>query len=61
MGYYYYEIQPFAVAIYVRDELLAREVQVPNMLDELELLWVEVTTNEGPAFVGALYHPPKPI
>lgn len=50
----------FGRTSYPRDELLAREVQVPNMLDVLELLWVEVTTNEGLAFVGALYHPPKP-
>jgi len=39
----------------------AREIRVSCVRDEVELLWVEVTTNEGLVYVGALYHPPKPI
>ncbi len=46
--------------VYVCDEMRAREIRVSCVPDEVELLWVEITTNEGLVYVGALYHPPKP-
>jgi len=49
------------VAIYARDEMPATEFCMPSLPQDVELLWVAVTTKDGTVFVGALYHPPKPI
>ena len=50
------------VAIYVRHDLNARVHNQPGLFsDEIELLWVECQFNGRSCFIGALYHPPKPI
>ena len=50
------------VAIYVKHDLNARVHNQPGLFnDEIELLWVECEFNGRPCFIGALYHPPKPI
>lgn len=49
------------MAIYVQDSLEAREHQLLILPDHIELLWVEIQSENGITWVGALYHPPKPI
>jgi Reverse transcriptase (RNA-dependent DNA polymerase) len=49
------------VAILVRDEFPATEFNVAEDERNIELLWVRITHPGGAIYVGALYHPPRPI
>ena len=51
------------VAIYVSERYNATvysNFEHPSH-DTFEIIWVKITTNNSLAFVGALYHPPRPI
>ena len=45
----------------MRESYQATECVVAGDTRELELLWVKVSAPGRGVFVGALYHPPKPI
>lgn len=47
--------------IYVQDHLRAREHRLLSLPEHIELLWVEIRSRRDLTWVGALYHPPKPI
>ena len=47
--------------IAVKDVIKANEVLVDGDNRQLELLWVKAETRAGIVYIGALYHPPKPI
>ena len=49
------------VAVFVRDSLGATECVVAGDTRVLELLWIKVSTPGRAVYIGALYHPPKPI
>ena len=50
------------VAIYVRRSLAAAEWPLIPALDPVyEMLWVKVQVSDAVTYIGALYHPPKPI
>ena len=49
------------VAIYVRRRWAVEEWPIPGISDEYELMWVKITQDHEVTFIGALYHPPKPI
>ena len=49
------------VAVYVRSHLSAEVWTCTGDTSTFELLWVRVQIDGHEVFVGALYHPPKPI
>jgi len=51
------------VAVYVADKLQAGVWTCPsgNNVASYELLWVRVWDDARDVFIGALYHPPKPV
>jgi Reverse transcriptase (RNA-dependent DNA polymerase) len=49
------------VAIFVRNNLWASVLPFPDLPENLELLWTRIRSPHTTMFVGALYHPPKPI
>ena len=49
------------VAVLVAEALRASEQEVTGYTRTLELLWVKVTLPGRTVFVGALYHPPRPV
>ena len=49
------------VAIYVNNRLLSNIWTYPGDSSKFELLWVHVQAQCHEMFVGALYHPPKPL
>ena len=49
------------VAVLVRDDYDAAEVQLSGDDRILELMWIRVVMHGGVVMVGALYHPPHPI
>src|SRR5208282_6059574 len=49
------------VAIYLRRSFQSSEWPIPGLDAGLELLWVKAVRGHEVTFVGALYHPPKPI
>ena len=50
------------LAIFVKDELNAHIHKQPGLYDDsIELLWVVLEINGRSCYVGAMYHPPKPI
>lgn len=51
----------WGVAVLVKDSLRAAEKEVPGDTRSLELLWIRVELSAAVLFVGALYHPPRPI
>jgi len=49
------------VAVYVNRRLSADVWTCPGDVSQFELLWIRVQTQWRTVFVGALYHPPKPL
>ena len=49
------------VAVYVRDIFGATACNLAGDVRVLELLWVKVNTPGRVVYIGAIYHPPKPI
>jgi hypothetical protein len=51
------------VAVYARSELSISEIVFANDVRDFELLWTKISAAavQRITFVGALYHPPKPI
>ena len=49
------------VAVYVNRRLSADVWTCPGDVSQFELLWIRVQTQWRTMFVGALYHPPKPL
>lgn len=49
------------IAVLIEDGLQVKVVTVDGNDHRFELLWVKVLIHDGALFLGALYHPPKPI
>ena len=49
------------VVVYVKSQLSAEVWTCPGDTHTFELLWVRVQTDRHDLFIGAVYHPPKPI
>jgi len=47
--------------VYVRCHLKSKEWIFVRNNDTIELLWIHIYGGTKTTFIGALYHPPKPI
>ena len=49
------------VGVVVAERLQASEFVVPEDSRNLEFIWIKIQLQTENLYVGALYHPPKPI
>ena len=48
------------VAVYLREPIQAEPWITRGMPEDIELLWIKILSPTNPAYIGALYHPPRP-